>query len=40
MVDMITTVRRSGLRDRIGRASATQMVEVERALLVVLGVAG
>ena len=40
MVDKITTVRRRRLRDRIGRASATQMVEVEWALLVVLGVAG
>jgi len=40
MVDKITTIRRSSLRDRVGRASAGQMVEIERAMLVFLGVAG
>ena len=40
MVDKITTIRRSNLRDRTGRASASQMVEIERAMLVLLGVAG
>ena len=40
MVDKITTIRRSSLRDRAGRASAGQMVEIERAMLVFLGVAG
>lgn len=40
MVDKVTTVRRASLGKRIGRASAAQMVEVERALLVFLGIAG
>ena len=40
MVDKITTVRRSTLRDRTGRAPVAQMVEIERGLLVFLGVAG
>ncbi len=40
MVDKITTVRRANLGARIGRASAAQLVEVERALLVFLGIAG
>lgn len=40
MVDKITTVRRSNIGERAGRASSAQMVEVERALLVWLGIAG
>ena len=40
MVDKITTVRRTSLGSRTGRASATQVVEIERALLVFLGIAG
>ncbi len=40
MVDKITTVRRSNLGARTGRATAAQLVEIERALLVFLGVAG
>ena len=40
MVDKITTIRRGSLRDRAGRASVGQMVEIERAMLVFLGVAG
>ena len=40
MVDKITTVRRTSLGVRTGRATAAQMVEVERALLVFLGIAG
>ncbi len=40
MVDKITTVRRASLGARTGRATATQLVEVERALLVFLGIAG
>ena len=40
MVDKITTVRRTSLGVRAGRATAAQMVEVERALLVFLGIAG
>lgn len=40
MVDKVTTVRRSSLGSHVGRAAAAQMVEIERALLVFLGVAG
>jgi mRNA interferase MazF len=40
MVDKITTVRRTNLDTRTGRASAAQVVEIERALLVFLGIAG
>ncbi len=40
MVDKITTVRRSSLGTRTGRASAAQLVEIERAILVFLGIAG
>ncbi|HQR81018.1 MAG TPA: type II toxin-antitoxin system PemK/MazF family toxin [Actinomycetota bacterium] len=40
MVDKITTVRRSQLGKRAGRATPAQMVDVERALLVFLGLAG
>ena len=40
MVDKITTVRRTSLGTRTGRASAAQVVEIERALLVFLGIAG
>lgn len=40
MVDKITTVRRASLGARIGRATAAQSVEVERSLLVFLGIAG
>ncbi len=40
MVDKVTTVRRATLGVRTGRASSAQMVEVERALLVFLGMAG
>ncbi len=40
MVDKVTTVRRSNLGVRTGRASAAQLVEIERALLVFLGIAG
>ena len=39
MVDKITATRRSRLGERLGRASASQMVEIERALLVFLGIA-
>lgn len=39
MVDKVTTIRRSSLRERVGRVSAAQMVEVERSLLVFLGIA-
>lgn len=40
MIDKVTTVRRSSLGERTGRVTAAQMVEVERALLVFLGIAG
>lgn len=40
MVDKVTTVRRSSLGSRAGRATSIQMVEIERALLVFLGIAG
>ena len=40
MVDKLTTVRRAKLEQRTGRVTANQMVTVERALLVFLGLAG
>lgn len=40
MVDKVTTVRRGKLGTRTGRVTASQMVQVERALLVFLGIAG
>lgn len=39
MIDKITTVRRSNVQSRLGRLTAGQLVEVERALLVFLGIA-
>lgn len=39
MVDKLTTVRRSHVVRRIGRLSAAQLVEVERLVMVFLGVA-
>lgn len=40
MVDKLTTVRRENLRQVIGRLGPSQIVEVERRLLVFLGLAG
>lgn len=40
MIDELVTVRRSALGARIGRVSSQQLVEVERALVVFLGIAG
>lgn len=40
MVDKVTTVRRAGLGQRTGRITASQMVTIERALIVFLGLAG
>ena len=40
MVDKITTVHRSKLGQRIGRVSTTEMLQLERGLLVYLGMAG
>jgi mRNA interferase MazF len=39
MIDKITTVRRSNLGERIGRVSATLMTDIERSLMVFLGLA-
>ncbi|WP_232466323.1 type II toxin-antitoxin system PemK/MazF family toxin [Diaminobutyricimonas sp. LJ205] len=39
MVDKVTTVRRSNVQDRIGRLSADQLADVERAVMVFLGLA-
>ncbi len=39
MVDKITTVRRSNLGTRIGRVPTAVMVDIERSLMVFLGVA-
>lgn len=40
MIDKLTTVRRSNVQSRVGRLTSAQLVEVERALLVFLGLAG
>lgn len=40
MVDKITTVSRSKLGQRIGKVSTTEMLQLERGLLVFLGMAG
>ncbi|PWJ27310.1 mRNA interferase MazF [Branchiibius hedensis] len=39
MVDKVTTVRRTNVHHRLGRLSTENLVEVERALLVFLGLA-
>lgn len=39
MIDKITTVRRSNVQERIGRLTSQQLVDVERALLALLGLA-
>jgi mRNA interferase MazF len=39
MIDKLTTVRRASVQTRVGRLAPVQMVEVERALLVFLGIA-
>lgn len=39
MIDKITTVRRSNLGVRVGRVSARLMSDIERSLLVFLGIA-
>lgn len=39
MVDKLTTVRRSHVQSRVGRLTSTQLVDVERALMVFLGIA-
>ncbi len=40
MIDKLTTVRRSSVQEKLGRLGATQLVEVERAMLAFLGLAG
>ncbi len=39
MVDKLTTVRRSDVQTRVGRLTAEQLAEVERALMTFLGLA-
>jgi mRNA interferase MazF len=39
MIDKITTVRRSNLGARIGRVHTTLMADIERSLMVFLGLA-
>lgn len=39
MVDKVTTIPRRSVRARIGRLTSAQLVEVERALMVFLGLA-
>lgn len=39
MIDKLTTVRKSNVQARIGRLTAEQMVEVERAMMAFLGLA-
>lgn len=39
MVDKLTTVRRSNVQTRVGRLTAEQLAEVERALMTFLGLA-
>lgn len=40
MIDKATTVRRTNVQTRVGRLTAAQLVSVERALLVFLGLVG
>lgn len=40
MVDKVTTVRRSTLGERVGRLASEDMVRLDRALVVFLGLAG
>lgn len=39
MIDKLTTVRRSNVHARVGRLTAEQLVEIERALMAFLGLA-
>ncbi len=40
MVDKLTTVRRANVGDRVGRLPDAQLVELERRIMVFLGLAG
>jgi mRNA interferase MazF len=39
MIDKITTVRRANLATRIGRVPSANMADIERSLMVFLGLA-
>jgi mRNA interferase MazF len=39
MIDKLTTVRRSNVHARVGRLTAKQLVEIERAMMAFLGLA-
>ena len=39
MIDKLTTVKRSNVHARVGRLTAEQLVEVERAMMAFLGLA-
>lgn len=39
MIDKLTTVRRSNVQVRLGRITSAQLTEVERAMMVFLGLA-
>jgi mRNA interferase MazF len=39
MIDKLTTVRRSSVHTRVGRLTAEQLVEIERAIMAFLGLA-
>ena len=39
MIDKLTTVRRSNVYTRVGRLTAEQLVEIERAMMAFLGLA-
>ncbi len=39
MIDQLTTVKRSNVHARVGRLTAEQVVEVERAMMAFLGLA-
>jgi mRNA interferase MazF len=39
MIDKLTTVRRSNVHTRVGRLTAEQLVEIERAIMAFLGLA-
>jgi mRNA interferase MazF len=39
MIDRLTTVRRSNVHARVGRLTAEQLVEIERAMMAFLGLA-
>lgn len=39
MIDKLTTVRRSNVHTRVGRLTAEQLVEIERAVMAFLGLA-